>query len=245
MNYLMSQLVDGVHVIAVEDKETWDVMSYTNLYVLKRPEQIILIDAGLSRYQPAVAAALARLDIKPDMVTDVLLTHGHPDHVQGVSLFKHARKFVHSADLPMLPACQAGQFIPYAPQQDETKLTADGVEHLDIVLVNTHTPGSVAIYDRLSKALFIGDFFCYFGEALPDGKLVDYCQFCRQGSCNYVAGQAASGGAEFDQFLQGLSRLLAFDAEFFCTGHGIVLKDDIQSFLKAMWRSGSEACKVK
>jgi hypothetical protein len=36
----------------------------------------------------------------------------------------------------------------------------------------------------------------------------------------------------------GLSRLLEFQPEFFCTGHGVIVQKDIQDFLKGMWQSG-------
>ncbi len=239
MNYLLSQLTAGAYVIAVEDTRTWDVASYTNLYVLRRDGQIILIDAGAKHYQAAVAAALAEIGVTPDMVTHVVLTHGHHDHVEGIALFKNARKFVHSADLAMIKPSLAAAVAALIPELDEFKFAAEGVSGLEMVLVNTHSPGSVAVYDQVSKALFVGDFFCYFGEDLPEGHLVTNSEAIKRGSCQYVAGQAAGGGAEFAKFMQGLGRLLDYQAEFFCTGHGVVLREDIQNFLKNMWQSGT------
>lgn len=239
MNYLLSPLGDGAYVIAVEDTWTWDVPSYTNMYVLRRNGQTILIDAGLKRYQPAIAAALGEIGVTPAQVTHILLTHGHHDHVEGAACFDQARKFVHSADVPLLPAPLAAQFTAYAPLAEGSRFTAEGLSDFEIVLVNTHSPGSVAIYDQLTKVLFVGDFFCYFGEALPDGELVTASDYIRRGSCEYVAGQAAAGGAEFAAFIAGLGRLRAFQPDFFCTGHGVVLREDIQGFVNQMWLSGT------
>jgi flavorubredoxin len=111
---------------------------------------------------------------------------------------------------------------------------------LEVVLVNTHSPGSVAIYDQLSRVLFVGDFFCYFGERLPNGELVTTNERIKSGSCDYVAGQADANESGFDKFMLGLERLLDFNPEFFCTGHGVVLRQDIQTFLKDMWQSGRQ-----
>lgn len=165
MNYLLSQLTAGAYVIAVEDTHTWDVRSYTNCYVLRRSGQLILIDAGLPEYQSAIVDALARIRITPDRVTDVLLTHGHHDHAEGAALFNKARKYVHPADKPMLPAQLAAEFMTYVPLPGEFTFAAEGVDGLEIVLVNTHSPGSVAIYDQLSGALFVGDFFAILAKA--------------------------------------------------------------------------------
>lgn len=240
MNYLLAPLAAGAYAIAVEDTHSWDVASYTNCYVLRRNGQILLIDAGLKAYQPAIVAALAEIGITPDMVTHVLLTHGHHDHVQGAALFPQAKKYVHSADMPLIARPLAPEFTAFAAQAGEFLYTVPDAAELAIVLVNTHSPGSVAIYDPVSRALFVGDFFCYFGEALPDGQLVTDSDFIRRGSCQYVAGQAAAGGTEFKRFMQGLSRLLAYQPEFFCTGHGVILREDIQGFLEQMWQSGTQ-----
>lgn len=237
MNYLLSQLTTGVYVIAVEDTFSWDVMSYTNCYVLQRGEQTILIDAGRREYQDAITAALSKINIRPDQVTEVLLTHGHHDHVEGAALFGQAKKFVHNADSFMLPASLAAEFAAYIPINEFT-FAVPGIAELEVVLVNTHSPGSVALYDKLSRTLFVGDFFCYFGENLPNGELVTDSERIKRGSCDYVAGQAAANEPGFDKFMQGLNRLLGFAPEFFCTGHGVVVRHDIQAFLQNMWHSG-------
>lgn len=239
-DYLVSRLTAGAYVIAVEDTTTWDVTTYSNLYVLQQDSQVILIDAGLKAYQPAMVAALAEIGIKPELVTHVLLTHGHRDHVEGAALFANAQKFIHSADLPMIASPLAAQVAKFTPQAEVGTFAAAGLKGLEMVLVNTHSPGSVAIYDHRSQALFVGDFFCYFGEALPEGQLVTNSEAIKRGSCQYVAGQAAVGGQEFAKFMQGLSRLLGYRPEFFCTGHGVVLREDIQSFLNSMWQSGTQ-----
>jgi glyoxylase-like metal-dependent hydrolase (beta-lactamase superfamily II) len=243
MKYFISQLTAGAYVIAIEDTHTWDVVSYTNLYVLQRTGQTILIDAGMTEYQTAIIPALAEIGITPDMVTHVLLTHGHHDHVAGAALFSNAKKFVHSADLPMIAPPLAAQFSPFMPLIGDFAYAAEGLEGLGIVLVNTHSPGSVAIFDHMTKALFVGDFFCYFGEALPGGELVTDSEYVKRGSCDYVAGQSAAGGDDFDKFMLGLGRLLNFQPEFFCTGHGVVVRRDIQTFLKDMWRNGRQPCR--
>jgi glyoxylase-like metal-dependent hydrolase (beta-lactamase superfamily II) len=83
MNYLLAQLTEGAYVIAIEDTFSWDVMSYTNCYVLQRKGQTILIDTGRREYQDAIIEALGKINITPEQVTHVLLTHGHHDHGEG------------------------------------------------------------------------------------------------------------------------------------------------------------------
>ena len=239
MNYLLAELTAGAYAIAVEDTHSWDVFSYTNCYVLRRNGQVILIDTGLKAYQPAILAALGEIGITADMVTHILFTHGHHDHVQGAALFPQAQKYIHSADLPLVAPALRTQFATFLPQARDFFFAVPGLAELSIVLVNTHSPGSAAIFDAVSQALFVGDFFCYFGEALPDGKLVSNSEGIKRGSCQYVAGQAAAGGTDHSRFMQGLGRLLDYQPEFFCTGHGVIVSEGIQDFLKQMWQSGT------
>lgn len=238
MNYIVAELAPGVYAAAIKDAGNWDTPTYTNFYVLRREEQVVLIDAGMKQYRHEIRDILKKIGIDANEVTHILLTHGHHDHADGAKEFSQASKYIHEQDINMLNPEMKSQFIKYSVVRDYV-YSAPAVPDLDIVLVNSHSPGSVAIYDHASKALFAGDFFCFFGEPLPEGKLVSYGEQSRQESYQYVADQAAGGGGESQSFLQGLSRLLAYQPEFFCTGHGVVLQGDISEFLKELWKSGS------
>lgn len=236
MNYIVAELAPGVYAAAIQDAGSWDTPTYTNFYVLRRGQQVVLIDAGMKQYRNEIRAILKEIGVEANQVTQVLLTHGHHDHADGAKEFSQAAKYIHERDMNMLNSELKSQFIKYAVVRDYV-YSAPAVPDLDIVLVNSHSPGSVAIYDHASKALFAGDFFCFFGEPLPEGELVSYSEQSRQESYQYVADQAAGGEAK--SFLQGLSRLLSYRPEFFCTGHGAVLQGDISEFLKELWKSGS------
>ncbi|MCX7780261.1 MAG: MBL fold metallo-hydrolase [Negativicutes bacterium] len=238
MDYVLSQFAPGTYAIAIEDTNTWDMPTYTNCYVLKRQDAIILIDAGLSDYQAPLLMALTGVGISPTDVTHILLTHGHRDHAEGAGIFRQARKLMHSADRALLPDRLAKDFAFYDFPERAGVAKLAGLEGLEVIHVNYHSPGSVVIYDYFAKAMFAGDFFCFFGEALPDGELVAYSEQTRRESYQYVAEQAASGEAGFADFMQGLARLLPYQAEYFCTGHGVVLKGEIHAFLANLQQSG-------
>lgn len=241
MNYLVSELAPGVYAAAIEDAGSWGTPTYTNFYILRRDQQVVLIDAGMKQYRHEIHAILKEIGVEAKQVTHVLLTHGHHDHADGAKEFSQAAKYIHERDVSMLSRDLRSQFTVYSTVR-EYVYTASTIPDLDIVLVNSHSPGSVAIYDHVSKALFAGDFFCFFGEPLPEGKLVSYSEQSRQESYQYVADQAAAGEAQ--SFLQGLSRLLTYQPEFFCTGHGVVLQGDIGDFLKELWKSGNAGKKL-
>ena len=58
-------------------------------------DQHIVIDPGMVSNQSLILDPLAALGISPDQITDVVISHHHPDHTMNIGLFGNAR--VHSA----------------------------------------------------------------------------------------------------------------------------------------------------
>ena len=58
---------------------------------------VLVIDPGLSPSQAAILDPLRALGIEPDQVTDVVISHHHPDHTLNVALFPAARVHDHWA----------------------------------------------------------------------------------------------------------------------------------------------------
>jgi glyoxylase-like metal-dependent hydrolase (beta-lactamase superfamily II) len=50
-----------------------------------------VIDPGMVRSRNAILGPLARRGVKPDEVTDIILSHHHPDHALNCALFPNAR----------------------------------------------------------------------------------------------------------------------------------------------------------
>ena len=75
------------------------------VWLLKGPDgRNILVDAGfqredlVKRWKPAnyvsAAVAVARFGVKPEAITDIIVSHVHWDHLDGVSLFPNARIWI-------------------------------------------------------------------------------------------------------------------------------------------------------
>jgi glyoxylase-like metal-dependent hydrolase (beta-lactamase superfamily II) len=58
---------------------------------------IIVIDPGMVRDRSQILDRLAALEVDPDQVTDVVLSHHHPDHTLNAALFPNARVHDHWA----------------------------------------------------------------------------------------------------------------------------------------------------
>lgn len=58
--------------------------SSINVFVLRRGERDILVDAGNGGTRGAMLATLKSVGIQPDAIEDILLTHMHGDHIGGL-----------------------------------------------------------------------------------------------------------------------------------------------------------------
>jgi hydroxyacylglutathione hydrolase len=155
-----------------------------NSYLLYRPsrEDALLIDAGdgLPVLTERIAASGKRL-------TDILLTHGHFDHMLAAKALRDAtgaRVHIHPLDAPMLSEASLNMadlapftqtaFAPF----DADRMLSDGPLNLcglsiQVVHCPGHTPGGVSFHLPEQRALYSGDtlFAVGFGRYdLPGGN---------------------------------------------------------------------------
>ena len=58
---------------------------------------LVVIDPGLVPGRQAILGPLAELELAPEQITDVVLSHHHPDHTLNAALFPNARVHDHWA----------------------------------------------------------------------------------------------------------------------------------------------------
>ena len=75
------QLTDGVFLLGNH---------YASIYLVKGDRFSILVEAGLSVMAPQVVDQLGRLEINPESLKYLVLTHTHADHVMGAPFIKEA-----------------------------------------------------------------------------------------------------------------------------------------------------------
>lgn len=227
----------GLHAVAVWD-EGWT--SFNNFYILNRPGRLTLIDTGKPGHLEALTGALAALGFRPDGVAYLAATHGHMDHVGCAGALERAERAIHPAERATLPAWQQALFPHDLP--DEGEWAGLQVRRLPPY----HTPGSVAIYDPPSGALFTGDHLSGFGDPLPKSGIAGACDELRQQAVTHIdiwRHRTRRNPYQADQaladYLAGLRILATFaEARLLCTGHGPVLIGDIPGFLQRLVATG-------
>jgi len=164
-------------MMPVETRQvTEDVYSiktkYVNMYLVKDGGHFIAIDAGTKK--GAVKDELKKLDIDPDRVRAVLLTHSDNDHAGGISLFDKAVIYLPEDEEQVING-ETGRFLWFGNKIDTEnyKLLKDKsfrIGDLKIRLIPTpgHTAGSTC-YIVNDRYLFTGD-----AVALDNGTIARF-----------------------------------------------------------------------
>ncbi|PKP34193.1 MAG: hypothetical protein CVU00_07855 [Bacteroidetes bacterium HGW-Bacteroidetes-17] len=144
--------------------------SFTNMYLIKDSASYIAIDAGNNL--DVISEELKKLNIEPDQVTVVLLTHTDADHVAALSLFKNAEVYLSKQEEQLLTG-EKSRFLFFGNTIDTEEYTL--IEDQQIfnignwkiqgILTPGHTFGAMC-YLIDDKYLFVGD-----ALSLKEGKI--------------------------------------------------------------------------
>lgn len=162
----------------------------------------ILIDPGHRHLFQHVRRGLERIGVTPEQIDVVLVTHGHPDHLETAGSFGPSTRWAMSRiDYEFV--------MKYLGPQTEIPQPAFFLQEGGLVIgdrdfqaIHTpgHSPGSVCLYWRQQKVLFTGD--VVFSQSI---------------------GRTDLPGGSGRQLKESISRLAELDVEVLCPGHGDVV----------------------
>jgi glyoxylase-like metal-dependent hydrolase (beta-lactamase superfamily II) len=147
---------------------------------------LILIDTGKHEDGRLILEELRGMGKKPEDITRIVLTHGHPSHLGGAASLKSATRacvYSHNWEVdvieckrkPAVPkstgiwpqkprvlykfqlGLKFGLGIPPACQVDENMKDGDVIGPMTVIHTPGHTPGSMSFYLPKQKALIVGD----------------------------------------------------------------------------------------
>ncbi len=172
----------------------------TNTYLVGRGETKILLDTGQGEaaYLPVLDMAMERAGCKG--IEQIVLTHGHPDHVGGL-----AQVLGHVGEVPVKkwpwPEVDLESPVPMENLADGCRIETEGA-----TLVGHHTPGHAP------------DHLCFLLE--EEGTLFSGDNVLGVGT-TVIPG----GSGDLGQYMASLHRLLALEPKRIYPAHGPCIED--------------------
>jgi Zn-dependent hydrolases, including glyoxylases len=159
-------VVDGI--FAVQD-------GTVNMFVIQKADDLIAVDAGMDA--AVIAAELKKINIDPDRIKTVFLTHTDRDHVGSLRLYKNAKVYLSTDEEQMVTGKKSRLLffknkvdVPYELVKDDQEITVGSIKVRGI-LTPGHTPGSMC-YVIDDAYLFTGDTL-----SLKDGRVEPFNEF--------------------------------------------------------------------
>ena len=172
----------GEHMIFANGNEKKEREIVFKIYLIKTDKKIILVDAGCETMPGFVMKdfigtlqALKNIDIMPEDITDILITHSHHDHIECVKYFPDSLIHIQRDEYE-----SGKEYIPddFNVNIFETEFSVS--EHVKILKIGGHSKGSCIVeIKKDGKNYIIAGDECYIRECLtkkiPTGSSYD-CQ---------------------------------------------------------------------
>ncbi|MBN2168139.1 MAG: MBL fold metallo-hydrolase [Actinobacteria bacterium] len=198
------------------------------VYLVDGNGPLALIDTGCGPSYELLIANIKSLDLEPEKIESIILTHCHIDHTGGASKFQEefgsrittheeAARPLETGDGKMTAASLYG--IELGPLRIDEKLSGKensiqiGDLQLNIIHTPGHTPCSVCVYLDIYGTRIL------FGQDIHGPFHPDF-------------------GSDIEQWKKSMERLLTLNADILCEGHfgiyrpGASARDYIESCLE-------------
>jgi len=143
-------------------------LGWSTIALLRGGGRCILIDVGAFGVRKHLAKQLAAQGVKPEDVTDVVLTHAHYDHAVNFTLFPRATVWIGEEELRWASAQPPGfdplpeLYVAALNRNPDVRRIRDGEEFLPglhAMLAPGHTPGCLVFHLTANETpvIFTGD----------------------------------------------------------------------------------------
>ena len=178
-----------------------------NTYLIDADKKI-LVDPGHYHLFDHVRDGLSELSLSPQDIDLVIITHGHPDHMESVKIFADTPTLIAMPsaewDFVKKTASHYGEALgisDFAPDilLQEGNLNAGDIE-FQVIHTPGHSPGSICLYWQEKRVLFTGD--AVFNQGI---------------------GRTDLPGGNGEALKESIKRISVLDVEYLLSGHGDIL----------------------
>ena len=184
-------------------------------------EKRILVDPGHYHLFDHVREELSGLSLSPEDIEMVIITHAHPDHMEGVKIFQETDALIgvssaemefiktvapHYGEALGIPGFETGILL----QEGDLKI---GNLNFEVIHTPGHSPGSVCLYWPDTKTLFTGDVI--FDQGV---------------------GRTDLPGGDVEKLKESIRKISRLDVDYLLTGHGDIVagKEAVKQNFKAI-----------
>ncbi|MCB1247242.1 MAG: MBL fold metallo-hydrolase, partial [Acidimicrobiia bacterium] len=171
-------------------------LGFVSAYFVYRGGSAVLVDTGVAGSEDAISEVLGDIGLGWDVVSDIVLTHRHGDHIGSIvpvaSLAPDATVHIGAGDIDALPELPGG---PASALSD-----GDVVFDLEVIETPGHTPGHISVLDTSAGILIAGD-------ALNNNS-------------GQIAGSEPQYTSDETAATASVLKLAGFDYEIILCGHG-------------------------
>ena len=193
---------------------------FVKVFVLGDKDDFTLIDTGVPEMGEPIIQELEADGFKLENLKQVILTHKHIDHIGGLkTILEHCSPALaaHENDIAAIEADM--KKMQFAKTTIDKHLKdgdiIDLLGGLKVINLPGHTAGSIALYQKNKKMMFVGDVI----KDIPDNGL--------------CIGKPEHYNEDTEQTLIDGQKLLEYDIEIALLSHGRpILKDDIDKLYK-------------
>jgi len=135
--------------------------SFANVYLILREGKAIAIDAGEPGNEHRVLKYMSNLGLDKESLNLIIITHAHYDHIGALANLKRltgAKVAAHKDEVPYVRGEKSLHGYTAEPIQVDIVLIGGEIIN-DLLIIHTpgHTPGSICVLHKATRALFIGD----------------------------------------------------------------------------------------
>jgi len=197
------KIFDGMHAFLWTDPQA----NNCNTFFING-EKKILVDPGHHQLFGHIQDDLSRLSLDPEDIDLVIITHGHPDHMEAVRIFSGTSAsvaipaiemdFIRNLPPHMADALGVADFEPdILLQEGDLKV---GNMNFQVIHTPGHSPGSICLYWPETKVMLTGD--VVFNQGI---------------------GRTDLPGGDGEKLKESINMISGFDADFLLTGHGDIV----------------------
>lgn len=197
-----------------------------NCYIIEEQNELTVIDAGIPASFKGIVKVIEQLN-KP--LTNIVLTHAHEDHIGSLEhlkeqypaacvsisirdsrLLKGDRSLdAHEPQMPIKGGVPKNlQIVP-----DRLLKEGDTIGSLEVVETPGHTPGSISLFVKNTKAMIVGDALQTKGKVAVSGQFVLLFPFPTLATWNK------------ELALKSAKKILNFNPSLLAVGHGAMIED--------------------